>query len=60
MKVEFKFAIDQSVTVEKTGFTGIVMTCAISGDPEKPETTYYIQGAADSGWYSERLLKEAK
>jgi hypothetical protein len=29
--------------------------CAIQGEGEK---VYYIQGAASSGWYPERLVKE--
>jgi hypothetical protein len=55
--VEFKFSIDQKVCVEKNGFTGIVTMCAIQGNPE--EITYYIQGDGNSGWYPERLIKEA-
>jgi hypothetical protein len=53
--VEFKFSIDQKVCVKKIGFTGIVVMCAIQGEGEK---IYYIQGAASSGWYPERLIKE--
>ena len=57
--VEFKFNLDDMVTVTKTGLTGIVTSCAISGDPDMPEKTYYVEGANNKGWYAERLLKEA-
>ena len=57
--VEFKFDLDDKVTVTKTGFTGIITSCAISGDPDMSEKTYFVDGAENSGWYAERLLKEA-
>jgi hypothetical protein len=53
--VYFKFELDQKVCVETIGFTGIVTMCAIQGEGEK---IYCIQGAASSGWYPERLIKE--
>ena len=59
MKVDFKFNLDEKVTVEKTGFSGVITMCAIQGDPEMPETVYYVSGATGDGWYAERLLKEA-
>jgi hypothetical protein len=51
----FDYSLDQKVCVETIGFTGIVVMCAIQGEGEK---VYYIQGAASSGWYPERLVKE--
>jgi hypothetical protein len=51
----FNFSLDQKVSVETIGFTGIVAMCAIQGEGEK---IYYIQGAASSGWYPEKLVKE--
>jgi hypothetical protein len=53
--VSYKFELDQKVSVETIGFTGIVTMCAIQGEGEK---IYYIQGAASSGWYPEKLVKE--
>jgi len=60
MTINFKFNLDDKVTVIKTGFTGIITFCAISGDPGTPEKTYFIDGADNSAWYAERLLKEAE
>ena len=57
--VSFRFNLDEKVTVVKTNLTGIVTLCAIQGDPEHPENTYYVSGATGEGWYAERLLKEA-
>jgi hypothetical protein len=51
----FNYSLDQKVCVESIGFTGIVVMCAIQGEGEK---VYYVQGAASSGWYPERLVKE--
>jgi hypothetical protein len=53
----FNFSLDQKVFVETIGFTGIVVMCAIQGEGEK---IYYIQGITNSGWYPERLVKEAE
>jgi hypothetical protein len=58
--VNFKFTLDQKVTVEKTGFSGLISLCAIQGDPEKPENVYFVSGATGDGWYAERLLQEAE
>jgi len=58
--VGFRFNLDEKVTVEKTGFTGVITMCAIQGDPDKPENTYFVLGANGSDWYPERLLKEAE
>jgi hypothetical protein len=58
--VNFRFNLDDKVTVEKTNFSGVVTMCAIQGDPEKPETVYYVAGANGRDWYPERLLKEAE
>jgi len=58
--VGFQFNLDEKVTVEKTGFTGVITTCAIQGNVTEPEKTYYIQGTGGEGWYAERLLKEAE
>ena len=57
--VEFKFNIDDKVKVTKTGFTGIITSCAITRDPAMPEKSYFVDGAENSGWYAERLLEEA-
>jgi hypothetical protein len=51
----FNYSLDQKVCIETIGFTGIVTVCATQGEGEK---VYYIQGAASSGWYPERLVKE--
>jgi hypothetical protein len=51
----FYFSLDQKVSIETIGFTGLVTMCAIQGEGEK---IYYIQGAASSGWYPEKLIKE--
>lgn len=58
--VGFRFNLDEKVIVEKNGFTGVITMCAIQGDSEKPESVYFVQGAASSGWYTEKLLKEAE
>ncbi len=58
--VGFKFNLDDKVFVEKTDFTGIITMCAIQGDSAHPESGYYIQGAVNSGWYTEKLLKEGE
>jgi len=58
--VGFQFNLDEKVTVEKTGFSGIITTCAIRGDVNEPEKVYYIQGNGGEGWYAERFLKEAE
>ena len=60
MKADFKFNLDEKVTVEKTGFSGVITMCAVQGDPEKPDIVYYVSGATGEAWYAERLLKEAK
>jgi hypothetical protein len=58
--VNFNFTIDEKVTAEKNNFSGIVIMCAIQGNPENPEKVYYLEGATGGGWYPERLLKGAE
>ena len=50
--VGFRFNIDEKVTVEKTGFSGVITICAIQGDVNEPEKVYYVQGATGEGWYA--------
>jgi hypothetical protein len=57
--VNFKFNLDDKVKNTKTGFTGVISMCAIDGDPESPETRYFIQGTEKGIWFPERLLEEA-
>ena len=57
--VGFQFNLDEKVTVEKTGFSGVITMCAIQGEVEHPEKVYYVQGTGGASWYPERLLKEA-
>jgi hypothetical protein len=56
----FDFYLEQKVKVAAINFTGIVTMCAIQGDPEDPDTVYYVQGAENSAWYAERLLTEVE
>ena len=57
--VGFQFNLDEKVTVEKTGFSGVITMCAIQGYVNEPEKVYYVQGTGGASWYPERLLKEA-
>jgi hypothetical protein len=58
--VGFRFNLDEKVTVEKTGFSGVITMCAIQGEVSQPEKVYYVQGTGCAAWYAERLLKEAE
>ena len=58
--VSFKFNLDEKVTNIKTGFSGVVTLCAIQGDPSSPEIVYFVNGAGNSEWHAERLLKDGE
>jgi hypothetical protein len=58
--VGFQFNLDEKVTVEKIGFSGIITMCAIRGNVNEPEKIYFVQGISGEGWYAERSLKEAE
>jgi hypothetical protein len=58
--VSFRFNLDEKVTAMNTDFTGVIMLCAIQGDPAHPEIVYYINGAGKNEWVAEKLLKGAE
>jgi hypothetical protein len=52
--INFKFALDQMVMVEKLGIVGMVTVCAYS----YAGASYYINTKNGGDWYNERCLKE--
>jgi hypothetical protein len=58
MTIDFKFNVDEKVTIIPTGVTGMIGSCAV--DNAEGHKSYYVKTAQMSDWWDEKFLEPVK